>query len=108
MLKFEPDVEHEDIHTQIFDAMNNLPNGIIPSLPSVFHFEGGDESRLFLFYHPSKLADCIYSNLQVLQDRGWNALMTVTDDGFVHVFFGMNDKELVMPEVFSMPVAGSC
>lgn len=106
MLEYHHDVNKEEMRKEIFNK--TCEADVILTLPTVFYFEGSDETQLHQFHYSSKLSEMVYTNLQVFKDRGWNALVLMDESGFTHVFFGKNDKELKIPEIFTSPVIGSC
>ena len=105
MYQYFPEVNLELLRRELFNAVHEAH--VIVTIPTIFYFEGEEESKLFNFMHSSKLADTVYTNLQVLKEREWNAII-IFQDGIVHVFFGKNDGILELPEVFNSAVQGSC
>jgi len=105
MLQYQPDIKREVMTREIFMAVHEAQ--VIETIPTIFYFEGCSESRMFSFIYPSKLSDTIYMNLVIFAQREWNAVV-IFANGFTHVFFGKNDKELEMPEVFNQAIVGSC
>lgn len=83
-------------------------SGLIFPAPSMFYFEGIDQSKLLVNQYPGELAKRIRMNLTTFARRGWNAVIHIDERGIVHVFFGKNEGTLEMPEVFTQAVAGSC
>lgn len=106
MLQYHPEANRVEMDIELLKKSHEA--NVIATLPTMFYFEKSIEVQLHQFHHSSKLCDVVYGNLQVFKDRGWNAVVMMDESGFTHVFFGKNDKELVMPEIFTLAVAGSC
>jgi hypothetical protein len=106
MIQYFPDVNREAMKAELSHLINEVED-VIYTLPTFLYFEGCIESKVFEFMYPSKLSDVIYTNLQVLKERGWNAVVVIKD-GVIHVFFGNNNGMLDIPQVIIESPAGSC
>lgn len=105
VLQYYPDVDREVMLRELKEVASDFVDLVFPT---IFYFEGYDEAKTFVFPYLAKMVDTIYTNLIVLADRGWNAVIIADDSGFNHVFFGENKDEIKIPEVYSMPIIGSC
>lgn len=105
-LQFFPEVSEETISRELFFELNRTP--LIRGFPTVFHFENTNESKILMVQYPSKLAELIYINLQIFDTDKLNAVIVEDDRGFIHVFFGLNNKPIEIPEVIHAEVAGMC
>lgn len=101
------DTNPEVIQKELFEA-HNFGNPMREGLPTMLHFEGGNESKLLALHYASKLSDTIIDCLDMFADRNWNAYVMVADDGFTHVFLGKNEDVPILPDVVLMDTLGSC
>lgn len=106
ILQYDSSISLNDMEKELFDKCREA--GVIDIIPTVFHFEGCVESKLFSFWQPSKLAEMVHRNIQVFADSGWNAVLHIDEIGFVHVFFGLNRGEVIVPDIFNHAIQGTC
>lgn len=106
MRQYTANVNKEDMEHELLKMTCEFP--LLPTLPTVFTFETSKESILLQPHYSSKLADLIYSNLQVFRDRDWTATLTLISPGIVVVFFGNKERELELPKILDSNIIGHC
>lgn len=106
-LQYFPDADPLTIEKEIFEMCHKAQT--IITLPTFFIYEGCNEYKMASLYYPTKLSDLIRNNLACMSEyvADHNAVV-LFHEGYTFVFFGSNQQQLEIPEVYKAKVEGSC
>ena len=110
-LIFDKTDRRDDIYSQLTDHVNRgIGDGTVAirnEIPAIIHWEGYEQRKLHILYHPGKAADLITTALNVDVFDGHKAHVVFDNDGgIMHIF--ITDQDIIeLPAVYNMPVEGS-